>query len=112
MNTQKREELDTEIERGLYVRAVILAESLGLPKEEIKVLQEKALCQMSIEYRNDLGTKELAKRYGFSKQDLRNIFRQYVEKQKKEGNVRSLGPRYNHSTRKYLSFEEWMNQFF
>lgn len=41
---------------------------------KVKALQTKALCRMDIEHKNALGTKELAKRYGFSKLDLNRIF--------------------------------------
>ena len=67
---------------------------------------------MAAEYRNALGTKKLARQYGFSKEDLRQILNQYAEKLRDEGRTRLLEPSYDHSTGKYLSFEAWMDRFF
>ena len=44
-----KDELRTEIERGNFERAALLAVSLGLPEEEIQKLRLKALWQMSAE---------------------------------------------------------------
>ncbi|OQX63618.1 MAG: hypothetical protein B5M55_06985 [Desulfococcus sp. 4484_242] len=112
MENANHDDLKKEIERGAFVRAVFLAESLGLPKEETRNLQARALCQMAVEYRNALGTQKLARQYGFSRADLKETLNQYVEKLRHEGKVRMLEPSYDHHTRKYLTFEEWMALFF
>ncbi len=106
-----KDELRTEIERGNFERAALLAVSLGLPEEEIQKLRLKALWQMSAVYRNAPGTKRLAQRYGVSKEELREFLEKHAEEQGSQGNSKPLGPCYDMSTRKYLSFEEWMDHF-
>ncbi len=106
-----KEELRVEIECGHFVRAALLAASLGLSEEEIQDLRLKALWQMSAEYRNATGTKRLAQEYGLSKNELREFLEKYAEEKRNEGNDRSLEPCYDMSTGEHLSFEEWMDQF-
>ncbi|RLB83177.1 MAG: hypothetical protein DRH17_02955 [Deltaproteobacteria bacterium] len=113
MNEKKdTDELRAEIERGHFARAALVAASLGLPAKEIQDFRFKALWQMSAVYRNAPGTKKLAQQYRFSKQELRQLLEKTAEEQKNEGNDRPLKLRYDHSTGKYLTFEEWMNLFF
>ena len=106
-----KEELRVEIECGHFVRAALLAASLGVPEEEIQDLRLKALWQMSAEYRNATGTKRLAQEYGLSKNELREFLEKYAEEKRNEGNDKPLEPCYDMSTGKHLSFEEWMDHF-
>ena len=103
--------LNTEIERGHFVRAVIVAEGIGLPEEEIKPLRFKALGQMSAVYRNAYGTKYLARQYGFSREEVKKILEEFAGEIRNEGNSKPLDPCYDYSTGKYLSFEEWMDHY-
>lgn len=106
-----KDELRTEIERGNFERAALLAVSLGLPEEEIQKLRLKALWQMSAEYRNAPGTKRLAQHYGVSKEALREFLEKHAQEQGSQGNSKPLAPCYDMSRGKYLSFEEWANHF-
>jgi hypothetical protein len=106
-----KDELRTEIQRGHFVRAALLADSAGTSEEQIQELRLKALWQMSAECRNAPGTKSLAQHYGFSKQELREILEKYAEEKRNEGNDRPLEPCFDLNTGTYLSFEEWMNNF-
>ena len=106
-----KDELRAEIERGHFVRAALLAESLGLSEEEIQDYRCRALWQMSAVNRNAPGTKILAQQYGFSKNQVREILESYAEKKNNEGDDKPFEPCYDHDSGKYLSFEEWMDYF-
>lgn len=103
----EREGLQAESEQGRFLRAVYLAESHGLQKEEVRELQLKALWEMAAVNRNAPGTKRLAQSYGLSKKELREILDSYIEKERNEGNIKPLEPCYDISTGDYLTFEEW-----
>ncbi|MBW1690469.1 MAG: hypothetical protein DRH43_01570 [Deltaproteobacteria bacterium] len=103
--------LKFEIERENFVRAVFLADHMGLPEEEIKDLKYKALGQMAAIYRNPHGTKDLARQYGYSREEVKQILEQYAHKMKTEGNPKPLDPCYDYQTGTYLSFEEWMDHY-
>jgi hypothetical protein len=106
------EELQEEIERGNFVRAAQVAESMGLPREELRDIRAKALWQITAVNRNAPGTKKLAQEYGFSKQELRELLEGYAEKRRHKGDLKPLEPCYDTGTGAYLSFEEWMDFFF
>jgi len=105
-----KDELRVEIEREHFVRAALLAASLGIGEEEIQDIRLKALRQISAEYRNAPGTKSLAQQYGFSKQKVKNLLEKYAEEKRKEGNDKVLAPCYDLRAGEYLSFEEWVDQ--
>lgn len=106
-----RKELSAEIERGHFVRAALLAASLGVDEQGLKELRLKALWQMSAVNRNGPGTKWLAQEYGFSKKELGQSLRQYAEKMKDKGDIKPLEPCYDNNTSKYLTYEEWLDRF-
>ena len=103
--------LKKEIEHGHFVKAVILAEQIGLPEEEKRNLRIKSLGQMSAVYRNFQGAKHLAQEFGFSREEVKQILTEYAEDKKKEGNLKILEPCYDYSTGKYLSFEQWLEHY-
>ena len=107
-----KEELKTEMDRGHYARAALLAMDLGFPEQEIRDIRFKALWQMSAIYRNTPGTKALAQQYGYSKEELSQFLKQHTEEKRNDGDDKPLEPCYDHSTGKYLTFEQWMDQFF
>jgi hypothetical protein len=106
------EELQEEIERGHFVRAAQLAESMGLPREELQDIRAKALWEMAAVSRNEPGTKRLAQEYGFSKQGLRELLEEYAENRRRKGDLKPFEPCYDAGTGTYLSFEGWMDFFF
>ena len=105
------EAIKKEIGLGHFVKAVILAEQMGLAEGEKRDLRKKALGQMSAVYRNAHGAKRLAQEYGFSREEVKQILEEYYEEMRKEGNLKTLEPCYDYSTGKYLSFEQWMEQY-
>jgi hypothetical protein len=103
--------LKSEIERRHFVRAALMAEQMGLPEEEVRNLRYRALGQMSAIYRNAHGTRHLALQYGFSKEEVKKALEEFADEMRKEGNTKSLEPCYDYRTGKYLSFEEWAEQY-
>lgn len=106
-----REELRAEIERGNFARAALVAASLGVGEEKLRDLRLKALWQMSAVNRNGPGTKRLAQEYGFSKEEMGRILREYADKMRDEGDIKPLEPCYDNNTSKYLTYEEWLDRF-
>ena len=107
----KNAELKTEIERKNFTRAVHLAESLNLDDEEVDNLRYKALCQMAETYRNTHGTKSLAQKYGYSKQEVKQILEDHASRVSEDGSGKPLKIRYDSSSGKYLTFEDWIIRF-
>lgn len=106
-----REELQVELERGHFVRAAQVAESIGLPREEVRDIRTKALWEMAAVNRNGPGSKRLAEEYGLSKKELRELLEKYAEERRGEGDSKPLEPCYDISSGTYLAFEEWMDSF-
>jgi hypothetical protein len=107
-----KDELRAEIERSHFVRAALLAGSLGLSEEEVRDLRIKALWQVSAISRNGSATKSLAQQYGLSKSEVRRILEEGAKKRSVEGDVKSLEPCYDVSTGRYLAFDEWLDHYF
>lgn len=105
------ETLKTEIDRGHFARAVIVAEQIGLPEQEKRNLRMKAIWQMSAIYRNVHGARHLTREYGFSREEVKQAFIEFADEMSKQGNRKILEPSYDYSTGKYLSFEEWLEHF-
>ncbi len=106
-----RDGTKTEIERGHFVRAALIAEQTGMSEKEIRDLRFKAIEQMSAIYRNAHGTKRLARQYGFSRDDVKEILENFIHEMKKEGKSEILGPCYDYSTGKHVSLEEWRDHY-
>jgi len=109
--THLEESLREGIDRKNYVRAVMLAQKLGYPESEIRHLQELALKQMACEYRNAIGTRNLAREWGFSKADLENLLMAALDEYEKISDKKRLGQCYDVKTGKYLTLRQWMEQF-
>jgi hypothetical protein len=105
-----KDELRAEIKRTHFSRAAFLAKTFGLPEEEVRDFQLKALWQMSAVYRNAPGTKMLAEQYGLSKTELIEFLEKHAREKRSQGDDRPLEPCYDQSTGRYLSFEEWIGQ--
>ena len=103
--------LETLIKDANFVRAVKEAEALKLSGDKIRSLQHKALCQMSACYRNAKGTKILSQKYGYSKENLREILEDCIRNLKKQGKTKFLDICYDSVSGCYLSFEEWLRNF-
>ena len=107
-----KEEFDAELGKGNYVRAALLADALALTKDQRREVYGKALWEMAAVSRNALGTKQLAREFGFSKESLQEFLEDYEKKIKEQGDSKPLKPRYDFRTDKYLTFEQWTEQLF
>ena len=105
----KKAALKTEIERKNFSRAVDLAASLNLSNEEIEILRHKSLCQMAGTYRNAFGTKILAQKYGYSKQDVKRILEEHASVIGQNGKRKPLKVCYDSFYGKYFSYEDWIS---
>ncbi|MGD2125899.1 MAG: hypothetical protein PVG99_07445 [Desulfobacteraceae bacterium] len=105
----EHDELEIEIERKHFARAALLASSLGVSEEEVRDLQIKALWQMSAEFRNAFGTRQLADQYGLSKKQVEELLESHATAKRQQGELKALEPCYDHGTGKYLAFEEWLD---
>ena len=66
-------EIEFEIGRRNFVRAVMLMERCRYPAEQVRHFQERALKQYAFEYRNPQGLQKLIQWYGFSESDVRRV---------------------------------------
>jgi hypothetical protein len=102
-------DLQEEIERGRFVKAAQMAQSMGLPKEESQEIIARALWEMAAVNRNAPGTKRLAQEYEISRNELKELLEGYAEIRKQTGDYKTFEPCYDISMGAYLSFEEWMD---
>jgi hypothetical protein len=105
----ERQELREAIDKGHFVRAAHLAESVGLPQEELNDIRARAMWEIAAVNRNPPGTKRLAQEYGLSKKKLKEFLEERAETKRREGDAKALEPCYDISTGTYLNFEEWMS---
>lgn len=105
------EVLHSEIARRNFVRAVMLAQRLQRPQVEIRRLQELALKKMACEYRNAVGTRNLAQEWGFSRADLESLLLEALEAHDARTNKASSNQCYDTKTGKYLTLRQWIEQF-
>jgi len=106
-------DLETAIAQGNFRRAALLAASLGLPKEEIKDLQQKAVWQMAAQNRNAAGTKTLAQEYEFAKDELGAFLESRAQTMSSNGDDKILRACYDYSAAgKHLDFAAWLDNLF
>ena len=110
-NEKDRDELDRLLEQGHFLRAAEQAVSMGLDQDRIHEIQREALWQMAAVYRNDPGTKKLAEKYGFSKKQVVETLSDVANMKREKGEEKPMRPCYNEASGKYLTFEEWLEQF-
>lgn len=100
-----------EIAQKNYVLAVMLAQKLGHPENEIRLLKELALKQMACEYRNGIAARDLAKEWGFSKSELENLLRTALDEYRQVADKRLLEQAYDVESARYLTLQQWVEQF-
>lgn len=103
-------ELEEAIQGKNYVRAVRIAESIGKPAGEIRELQQKAIEQFIIEYRNPQGAIALAEEYHFAREDLVQLLRDIL--QEAEEKKISGKRQFDIKTMRYLTLDEWIKEYF
>lgn len=109
MEKNIQQELNSLIEKGLLIRAQLLAEQQGLDDQSTE-LRQKAIWQMAAINRNMPGTKKLAQIFGLSKDEVMAILQEMLDSEKRGGENRALEPCYDQYTGQYLSFEQWLGE--
>jgi hypothetical protein len=103
-------ELEEAVQDRNYVRAVRIAESIGKPAGEIRELQQEAIKQFIVEFRNPQGAIALAEEYHFVREDVDQLLRGILqEAEGKEGLDRK---QYDIKTMRYLTLGEWIKEYF
>ena len=106
-----KEDIQVEINRRNFVRAVALAQQYQRSQDEIRHLQELALKQMACEYRNAIALRNLAQGWGFSRAELEALLmKALLEHESKADRARS-DLCYDATTGKYLTLRQWVEQF-
>jgi len=106
-----KEDIQVEIGRRNFVRAVMLCKKGQCPQETIRHLQELALKQTACEYRNAVALRNLAQEWGFSRVEVEGILMKVLsERESKADRIRS-DLRYDATTGKYLTLRQWVEQF-
>jgi hydroxylamine reductase (hybrid-cluster protein) len=106
-----KDELQVEITRRNFVRAVLLAQQYQCPREEIRRLQELALKQMASEYRNAIALRNLAEEWGFSKAELESLLMKALAEHESRADKKRSEQCYDATTGKYLTLRQWVEQF-
>lgn len=103
-------EFQKEFKKGNYVRAESLSPNVEGNEDEKKELRKKMFKQFIIEFRNPQGAYELAKEYGFSKEEINRILDEII----KEAEERKIldKSQFDIKTMKYLSLREWIFRIF
>jgi hypothetical protein len=106
--------LDDAIQTRNFLRAVSLARRLNRSEAEIRDLQEKALRQCVLEFRNPHGAKVLVDEFKFTGEDLKRILQGILaesqEAEQKE--TAAARRRFDVESMDYLSLEAWIRRYF
>jgi len=103
--------LEKQIEEKRYLAAIKLAQALSLPEEKIRILQESALKQMALEYRNAVAVQNLAREWGLAKADLEKLLNAGLKEYEEIPEKKRLEQAYDIATGKYLTLRQWVDQF-
>lgn len=107
MNKFGHKDIEFEIERKNFVRAVRIARSIGMSEDTMRDLQLQALWQMALN-RNAVGVKILAQEYGVSKRELKKYLENRAIKERINVKNKDLSACFDVTTGKYFNFEEWL----
>ena len=105
------EDIQYEINRRNFVRAVMLAQKNQCPQNKIRHLQELALKQMACEYRNAIALRNLAQEWGFSRTELEGLLMKALAENESRADRTRSDLCYHAATGKYLTLKQWMEQF-
>lgn len=106
--TGTKDELEHEVSRRNYVRAVTLAEKQdGVTTEETQRLKELALKQYLTEFRNLEGFGKLVEEWNLSRREVSEVLSDVLEEQGERA-WRETYLQYDINTGKYLILGEWI----
>ncbi len=96
-------DIEFEISRRNFVRAVLLAQNNHWPLDKIKHLQELAIRQFAAEYRNLPGLKKLVEEWEISKTEVDRILGDVLEQP-----MAYTGVQFDGNTMRYPTLKEWI----
>jgi len=111
VETGREEDIQVEINRRNFVRAVALAQQYQRSQNEIRHLQELALKQMASEYRNASALRNLSQDWGFSRAELEGLLMTVVAEHESKADRTRSDLCYDAKTGKYLTLRQWVEQF-
>lgn len=100
-------EVEFELGRYNYVRAVILAQQKQLPLEKIRHFQELALRKYASDYRNFPGLQVLIREWEISPQEVKKILGQLLEESEKYA-TSADSTQYDGHTMQNLTLKQWI----
>jgi len=108
-----QEELAEALEKRNYTRAAWIGRRMNRPEEEVRSLQEKALRQYIVEFRNPQGVQALVEEYRFSPEDLQRFVQKILEETTREESGGKGGPKsqFDTGTMRFLTLEEWIRKY-
>ena len=106
-----KEDIQVEINRRNFVRAVALAQKYQHSQDEIRHLQELAFKQMACEYRNAIAVRNLAQDWGFSRAELEGLLMKALSEHESKADRTRSDLCYDATTGKYLTLRQWVEQF-
>lgn len=99
-------EINFEMGRRNFVRAAMLAEQNRYPAEKVRYLQEQALKQYALEYRNAQGLKKLIQWYRLSKSEATGIISEGLSEWKGYG-----GLQWDINQMRHITLSEFTDDF-
>ena len=113
---QEKANLEAILQKKLaeksFLSAIRLAQVLNLSREKIRDFQELALKQMAFEYRNAIAVRNLAREWGFAREDLQNLLYTGLKEHEEISEKKRLEQVYDTETGRYLTLRQWVDQFF
>ncbi len=106
------EEFDRALKNQNYIRAARIAQLQNRPEEEIRGLQEKALKQFIVEYRNAQGVQTLIKEYRFSHAEVERLVQSILEDIRNEETGKTAAKsQFDIETMRFLKLDEWIERY-
>lgn len=100
-------DIEFELRRRNYVRAVMLAQQNQYPQEKIRHFQELALRQYASDYRNLPGFRVLVKEWEIPQNEVKRILEQLLEETRTYASS-EVSLQYDGHTMQNLSLSQWI----
>ncbi len=105
------DELAEALKTQNYTRAAWIAKLMKRPEEEIRSLQQKALKQYIVEYRNAKGVQTLLEEFQFSDMELERLVQSLLQEIRNEEAVSGKNvaeKQFDIETMRSLTLDEWI----
>ncbi len=107
------EELAKALENKNYTRAAWIAKRLNKSKDELQSIQEKALRQFIVDYRNPQAVETLLKEYQFSNEQLERLIQDILQNAYQDGTTekKDAKTQFDVGTMRFLKLDEWIERY-